>query len=429
MIFLGAVSLTLSLMAPIFFFVDCPFYDDWVLMSLIKHLLEGTATFQDFWLPHNEHRVLFPWLFLASLGAWTHWDMRLVPWLDLGLILLAGLLLYRLGSRSVAESPGKVVKDPAFWVVMAFLFSLRATEAVLWTMMLSLYMAITFTVIGIAWLSLKPSSVTRWALTAALGVIASYSFAGGIFIWGAVMPLFWFIRKQRHFRFVFPLWIGVAVLTVFFYFYQYKTPWQHPPLTSIFHEPIPIFRFVLIYLGSIFYSFMVMESATAWFGFMGLVLAMYFFWGVVRNPRKADARTLGMAGILLVVLANAFLTAVARASFGMGMAYTERYVSISCYFWAVLGLVLYTERKRFFMGLLIFLMVSALSASIFHSLILAAWKDRRMENVEVLKEEPMNTAKIYNLYVFADLVEEAAHILKDKKLSFFREKPGQKNEL
>jgi hypothetical protein len=50
--------------------VKVPFRDEWVLLGLTRE----NATFDTFWAPNNEHRLLFPNLVFSILIKLTSWN-------------------------------------------------------------------------------------------------------------------------------------------------------------------------------------------------------------------------------------------------------------------------------------------------------------------------------------------------------------------
>src|SRR5262245_33434325 len=134
----GGLSIFLAAVTPIFFFVNIPCQDDWILVPLIDRILSGSVTFQDFWALHNEHRLLFPKLILAYWASWTSWDLRGLPWLDLALVLLATGSLANLFHQPNERS---FLKSTEFWCLAAFTFSLRAVKCIQWPIMFSVYLS------------------------------------------------------------------------------------------------------------------------------------------------------------------------------------------------------------------------------------------------------------------------------------------------
>ncbi|HTD16430.1 MAG TPA: hypothetical protein VK673_14700, partial [Chthoniobacterales bacterium] len=51
--------------------VNAPFADEWWYASLVKSVRSGTATFDTFWSPNNEHRMLIPRLEFSALAVIT----------------------------------------------------------------------------------------------------------------------------------------------------------------------------------------------------------------------------------------------------------------------------------------------------------------------------------------------------------------------
>jgi hypothetical protein len=57
--------------------VDLPYLDQWDgTAPLFEKMAAGTLGFADFFVQHNEHRILFPRLMFFGLGRLTHWNVR-----------------------------------------------------------------------------------------------------------------------------------------------------------------------------------------------------------------------------------------------------------------------------------------------------------------------------------------------------------------
>ena len=59
------------------FSVDVPFWDQWELVPRLQHLYAGTITLDDLWQQHNEHRKVFPILWMLVLAGLSDWNVHL----------------------------------------------------------------------------------------------------------------------------------------------------------------------------------------------------------------------------------------------------------------------------------------------------------------------------------------------------------------
>src|SRR5689334_22938806 len=58
------------------FGVNVPAVDEWGLSLLVVKLHTGGFTWNDFWIPHNEHRILFLRVILLAMAKLGGWDIR-----------------------------------------------------------------------------------------------------------------------------------------------------------------------------------------------------------------------------------------------------------------------------------------------------------------------------------------------------------------
>src|ERR1700739_4404550 len=80
----SAIAALLTLAFILFSGVNVPFADEWWYASLVQSVQAGQATFDRFWSPNNEHRMMIPRLEFSTLAVLTHWNskvMMIVNWL------------------------------------------------------------------------------------------------------------------------------------------------------------------------------------------------------------------------------------------------------------------------------------------------------------------------------------------------------------
>ncbi len=410
----GVVSLLIAATTP-FFFVNIPCRDDWTLVSIVDRILSGHATFMDFWSLHSEHRLLIPRLLLAYWAAWTSWDLSAVPWLDLGFILAATICL-----AGFAEKDEKKIfwKNPAFWIASVFTFSLPAVKTINWPMNLNTYLSAAAAVYAITWVAHRPLSVKHWVFASFFAVISTYSFGTGVVLWFAVIPLLMQARKSSRFPAIAAIWLASATLCLALYFSAYMNLKQHPSLLLSALQPIQTAQFFVIYLGALFFPL-----SPEFFGVVGLILAGMLAFHAMGCANQADPLTKGLFCVVLFVLGNALVTAMTRSRFGVSYAVAERYLALSCYFWAALAVWLtrILSHKTLVLRPILFVLVASLMLIL--PLHWMNFEDNRdfMRSVEpMLKKQPPDPEELLMLYEEPGVVQQALPILKNRKLSIFR---------
>lgn len=397
-----------------FFFVNIPCRDDWDLVLIVDHILSGHAAFMDFWAPHSEHRLFIVRLILAYWAAWTSWDLRGVPWLDLALIFAATICL----AGMIGKDADKAFwKRPAFWIASAFTFSLPAVKTINWPMNLNTFLSASTAVYAITCIARHPLSVKHWVAASIFAAISTFSFGTGVALWFAVFPLLAETRKSSRFLTIAALWMGSALLCLVLYFSGYMNLKQHPSLfLSIIHSANTA-HFFLIYLGALFYPL-----SPEFFGALGLILAGALFFHVMRTKDQDGALVKGLFCVVLFVLGNAFLTAMTRSRFGVSYAIAERYLALSCYFWAAFSVWLsrFLNHKVFVRPILFVLLGSIVLIMPLHWWNFEDNRDFMLSVIPMIKKEPLNPSELQMLYEKPGVVERAVPILKSRKLSIFR---------
>jgi hypothetical protein len=167
--------------------VNVPFADEWWYASLVKSVQSGQATFDRFWSPNNEHRMLIPRLEFSSLAVVTHWNskaMMVANWL---VAVVAMLFLLSQFKKIYLRT------HPTLWMAVVAvsalaLFSLVQLENWLWAFQFAFFF-IQFAVIA-SLVILSRSNVALWFrlfAAATLGAAASFSSAQGLLIWPALI--------------------------------------------------------------------------------------------------------------------------------------------------------------------------------------------------------------------------------------------------
>ncbi|CAD5927730.1 hypothetical protein NO976_01546 [Planktothrix agardhii] len=171
----------------IYFGVNVPFYDQWVLPALFEKIATGTLQFKDLFELHNNHRILFPRLIFIALGFISSWNIKLELFLSLGLAILTFILLYKI-SANTSKNQNYFFHFTNLLTALIF-FSLAQSENWLWGFQIAIFF-INFCVIFSCFIlnnnKIKPK--TKLLFAAILCLIASFSSAQGLMSWLALIP-------------------------------------------------------------------------------------------------------------------------------------------------------------------------------------------------------------------------------------------------
>src|ERR1700693_5692066 len=200
--------------------VNVPFADEWWYASLVQSVQSGQATFDRFWSPNNEHRMLIPRLEFSTLAVLTHWNskvMMIVNWL---VAVVAMLFLFSQFKKIYVRT------HPTLWITavsvsaLAF-FSLVQMENWLWAFQFTFFF-IQLAVIA-SLVLLTRSNIALWFrlfAAAALGMAASFSSAQGLLIWPALIFSFALTNEPLRRKIIGLLCLLVsAAITLSLYFF------------------------------------------------------------------------------------------------------------------------------------------------------------------------------------------------------------------
>jgi hypothetical protein len=225
--------------------VDVPIGDQWEMIERFDKLYSGTLTVHDVWRQHNEHRPMFPILYMLGLGTLTGWNTGA----EIASSYVMAITTFLIVTWPwIAGGEGR----PAWQRWMTPFASLVLFSTVQWEnwiqgWQLGVFMCVVFSVIGFRLLS--SSGTIRLAGALLCGIIASYSFGSGMSYWVAGMAALWLNPLQRSVPRVLA-WVLVAGGTIASYLYDYQ-PSAHSMLEN-FQSVAAFGRFVVYiptYLG------------------------------------------------------------------------------------------------------------------------------------------------------------------------------------
>jgi hypothetical protein len=328
-----------------------PYGDEWWTPGKqIVAFSRGGLSISDLWSQHNESRKFFPCLYYLAL-VWLsgRWDVKDEMLLMFAFACAASLALYHLLRRTTNLTlQGRLF---AWGLLNSLLFCPGQYVNFLWGIQLEPLTPGTLLLFAM----LANLSTIQFRLkvivTAALALVATYSFANGMLLWLLAVPIQWSAEEAEP-RPRFKAAIGwyalygiAAVISIGLYFVDYTRPRQHPEFIISLSQAGPLTVFILRWIGSLF----VESNADAFL--LGLLVATAFVrlgWLALKSSsRERDWKifypwlVLGLYGLM-----SGAVTAAGRLQFGTNAAIAPRYepIRVFCYI-SVAGLALSVYSK------------------------------------------------------------------------------------
>ena len=173
--------------------VNVPFADEFALAPLLVKAHQHALTFSDLFAQHNEHRYFFPGLLFIAIAFCAQGNLRAEMFFSVFLTLLASANLWLLLRKTTSLSNGPRVT--VLFLFNLLLFSPVQAENWTWGYQLPLFLTnYLFTCAVLAAFS-SLNLGRKFALCAALAFIATFSFGGGVVLWGLTFP--WGLLSPR----------------------------------------------------------------------------------------------------------------------------------------------------------------------------------------------------------------------------------------
>jgi hypothetical protein len=235
-----------------------PWRDDWYTPGAqIISFLERNLHFVDLFRQHNESRLLFPNLCnLFLVGVTGRWDPKDAILLTFGLACVGSFLLFILLLRTTTlPLSGRLW---AWALLNAVLFCPAEYENFLWGIFF-----VSFTP-GVAVLAATLVNLSdlrfAWKVIAnsILAFVATYSYANGMLLWLLAVP-FPVVRRSAETKgnmtnliVWYAGYLLFGLLAVTLYFRGFTHPAQLPHFTTTISSAVPLFHFLLLWLGNVF---------------------------------------------------------------------------------------------------------------------------------------------------------------------------------
>jgi len=303
--------------------VHVAFWDQWEFVELLKHHTQHTLGWGDFWVQHNEHRLLFPRLIMYGLALVTQWDPYYELFVNVGLAIVSLIVLLKVireqcVSRLLLISQSVVVA----WLLMSPL----QWENWLWGWQIQWFLSV-LAVIGCLWFLTHTLSMKTMLAAMGCALIATYSLANGFTVWGiGVLILILRVRVKRLYALILAL---TGFLATALHYYHYVNPAYHPSKTLFLHHPKAFVHYCLVYIGRPL-SYDIHHAP--WVGLVLVVVmgvSLLYLWF---RQRSIFRKLLLWVGLACYGVAGAVLTAISRLGLGIDQSYSSRYTTISSLF-------------------------------------------------------------------------------------------------
>ena len=320
----------------------CPYMDEW---WVVYQLATGATprSLSWLWSQQNEHRILIPRL-LVVLDLYAFGARNISLFLFTFVIQLAHWLILAIAARRWFTGPRALL-----WTIQGLLgcclFRSIQIENFVWAFQFSFILAFflaTLAFISILLVDETKRPVIFIALAVIFPILAMASLASGLLIWPILLLLCLWQRIRRS---TFLLLLVSGVFSFFVYFNGYNTPSYLSSPAAAIRLPWKIFRYILTYFGTSWWSLLPHEARVI--AFSAIVLFGYFVVDAMRNRSTTSKLELLFITEGLYILFVAFTTALGRIGLGTGQASSSRYQTPAMIFWGcLLGLSLLWLNKR-----------------------------------------------------------------------------------
>lgn len=311
--------------------MDVPVWDQWDFVPVLEKLFNGTLTFHDLWAQNNEHRIFFPKIIMLVLARLTGWNTAY----ERAMSIVFGVGIFAVVAAQIhitMKATGEMRLIRAIPVTALLIFSLKQWMNWMWGWQMQILLCVFAVTAGIVLIANTPFKWHRYAAAIIAGIVATYSFAGGLCYWIVGLFVLLFIRPsgKKEWMFSVLMWIAVSCAVFFFYFYDFHKPENQTSLLFMFTHPAEYINYFFSYLGLPLTHKTRKEAFVL--GLLGAAFSCYVTWFVVRFRGVKFTVLVPYLALCLFSAAGAAVTGVGRAGLrAYSLGY--HYVSIAMMFW------------------------------------------------------------------------------------------------
>ena len=305
-----------------------PFWDEWDLLTVYRHITESGELFADLWAPFNGHYEPIPRLLFLGRDMLLGGDPITLIVLCLALqTALIGIIVATLLRAPALQ--GSLLQHVLIAASIVLLTWTVQMENFNWSVQVTFVLPAFLTVASIAAVSWRaPGSRTDWPIVAAavMALAACLSLGAGLAIWPA---LFVIALRQRRGAQALVIVVAGAVLSFVPHWFAMEstvTP------TTLLTRPLEALLFVCQYLPPLYIQDDIRLAFGALLIGLGIMAIVHGSW------RRDGGRLADVAvGLITFGLSVAFLTAIARAN--IGVPASSRYMAFGSLYWV--GLLMF----------------------------------------------------------------------------------------
>ncbi|MGI8604005.1 MAG: hypothetical protein ACR2OZ_13585 [Verrucomicrobiales bacterium] len=345
--------------------VDVGCWDVWENAALLEKWRSGTLGWSDFYAAQIQHRIVVPRLIIIALHTISGGDFRLENYFTLALILLGGILVYRLICRTLGRS---LWSAALALLANLLIFSPLHYQTFFWGSSMWMALPLPCLLLGLAALNSSWPLWARVTVTIICAEIGTHSFAHGLCLW-PVLAVYVALQptagpwRRRCLAATVVLLTGVV--TAWYYFHDFVNQAYHaynlkpgdPALSGIVAEhPAQIARVFLAFLGALYtrspWEFSPPMARAPALGAAVLVVFSACALGILlgKNRRLLWPQALPWLAIGAYVIGVGLMIGFGRAHAGEFRAVTPRYLVVSQYFWIAAGVLVFVLAKALLAG-------------------------------------------------------------------------------
>jgi hypothetical protein len=397
--------------------VNVPYADEFTLAPLLLKAHDHTLTLADLFAQHNEHRYVFTRLLFIAIAFCSQGNLRAEMFFSIFLALLAGANLWWLLKKTVPVSTA--MRTVVLCLFSLLLFSPVQAENWTWGFQFPLFFCNFLLTCGVVVAFSGFSLGKKFALCATISFIATFSFGGGVLLWGLTFPFAILVERKESLRargLWLAFWGALAVASIALYFFHYVKPPYHPPIAAA-RNPGPYFRYITAFLGAhlsrasrlepIFQSVL-----------MGTILLGLYSGAVayaLRRYRDSELRDRLFPWFALGAypLLSGALAAPARIGFGDSQALDSPYTTFSLYI-SVAAIALFVivkedvrKRKTIQLGGTAFARIETFLLTLFAicSVTAIAWGHESMANSKKIRLRGKGALLLSNVMNSGEVIE------------------------
>ena len=316
--------------------VEVPLMDDWEMAPLIAKAHTGQLTFNDLFEQQEEARTFFPKLIFILSGMDGHWDVRDEMMFSVVICAITALGVFVLLRRS---GVGLAASALCFWISALLMFSPAQFELWLFASGFPSYMPVLCILGALLACETRWSLGVKFAISAVLATISTFTLAHGMLAWGLTFPVFLAAHRVRSWKW-WAAWAAATCAAAAAYFYDYRKPAHLPDFAPVM-SAVDYVQFFLAFIGGTF-AYAAEQQRVAMATAVGAVVLIALLLAAIYSAlRLKDAefirRVAPWFALALYSIGSGVLVVLGRGAFGLEYAISSRYVTFSLY--AVVALV------------------------------------------------------------------------------------------